>query len=395
MHNFLYTLKVLFHNKMLIFWTFAFPIILGTLFNLAFQDIEKNEKLNIIDIAIVNNSEFINNDFLVNSFLHLSDKNNGEQIFNTIYVDDENDAKKMLQDDEIIGYLYINDEANVIIRNNGIYQTIFNNVVDELLAEEKIVNNISAKNFSESMAEGMVPTEINDFYQKIYADVASELMSDSNATQDISRANLSYTLIEFYTLIAMSCLYGGMLSMVAINYNLPDMGSIGKRISISPKKKGKIIFSSALASYLVILIGLALLFAYTIGILHIDYGSNILLIILLSMVGALAGLSLGIFIAVMIKANDNTKTGILIAITMFGCFLSGMMGVTMKYIVDKNIPIINQLNPAAMITDGFYALYYYDTLDRFYLNIISLLLFAAGLIILSIIHLRRKNYDSI
>ena len=44
-HNFIYSLKVLLKNKMLIFWTFAFPILLGIFFNMAFSDIEKNEKL--------------------------------------------------------------------------------------------------------------------------------------------------------------------------------------------------------------------------------------------------------------------------------------------------------------------------------------------------------------
>ena len=55
LHNFKYSLKTLLRNKGLIFWTFAFPIILGTLFNLAFSDIENKETLDIIDIAIVNN----------------------------------------------------------------------------------------------------------------------------------------------------------------------------------------------------------------------------------------------------------------------------------------------------------------------------------------------------
>ena len=80
---------------------------------------------------------------------------------------------------------------------------------------------------------------------------------------------------------------------------------------------------------------------------------------------------------------------------MLGCFLSGMMGITMKYIVDKNIPIINKLNPASMITDGFYSLYYYDTLDRYWTNIIGLLIFAFTLIAISFISLRRQKYDSI
>lgn len=115
----------------------------------------------------------------------------------------------------------------------------------------------------------------------------------------------------------------------------------------------------------------------------------------LTLYGCLAGLALGIVIAVLVKSNDNVKTGIVISVTMAGCFLSGMMGITMKYIIDKNVPLINRLNPANMITDGLYALYYYDTLDRYFINVASLLVFALVMILLSISGLRRQKYDSI
>jgi len=95
------------------------------------------------------------------------------------------------------------------------------------------------------------------------------------------------------------------------------------------------------------------------------------------------------------KTNEDTKTGIIISITMLGCFFSGMMGITMKYVIDKNIPIINKLNPANMITDGFYALYYYDTLERYYFNLISLFIFAIMCLVLATLSLRRQKYDSI
>ena len=52
-HNFKYTAKTLLGDKMLIFWTFAFPVILGAFFNMAFSDIEDSEKLHVIDIAVV------------------------------------------------------------------------------------------------------------------------------------------------------------------------------------------------------------------------------------------------------------------------------------------------------------------------------------------------------
>lgn len=89
------------------------------------------------------------------------------------------------------------------------------------------------------------------------------------------------------------------------------------------------------------------------------------------------------------------KVGIIIAITMLGSFFSGMMGITMKYIIDTNAPIINNINPASMITDGLYSLYYYETLNRFWINVLGLIAFSAVMVILSWVSLRRQKYDSI
>ena len=111
--------------------------------------------------------------------------------------------------------------------------------------------------------------------------------------------------------------------------------------------------------------------------------------------GSIAGLSLGCVIGTILKTNENAKSGILIGVTMFLSFLSGMMGITMKYVIDKNIPILNMINPAAMITDGFYALYYYGFESRYIFNILSLLIFSLIMLLASSISLRRQKYDSI
>ena len=57
-HNFKYSLKTLLRNRGLLFWTFIFPILLGLFFYMAFSDIEKKEKLDIINIAVIDNEEF-------------------------------------------------------------------------------------------------------------------------------------------------------------------------------------------------------------------------------------------------------------------------------------------------------------------------------------------------
>lgn len=390
--NFKYTLKILFKNKMLIFWTFAFPIILGTLFQMAFSDIEKSESFQVIDIAIVENDSFENNPLFKESFKALGDSKNEDRLFNIQYTSNLEEANKLLDKDKIVGYLLLEERPKVVVKKSGVNQTILKYVTEEIIQQEDIIKTLVENKMMESSLQG---EEINSFYEELYIE-ALEMMNTSRTNiKDTTSDHLSYTMIEFYTLIAMACLYGGILGMVAINQNLANMSSNGKRVAISPVSKMKLVFSSALASYVTQLIGIILLFIYTIVVLKVDYGTHLLQVILLSLAGCFAGLSLGIAISCLVKQGENVKTGIIISVTMVGCFLSGMMGITMKYIIDKNIPILNQINPANMITDGFYSLYYYDTFDRFFKNFIGLIIFSLIMILLSIYSLRRQKYDSI
>ncbi len=390
-HNFKYAFKTLFKNRMLIFWTFAFPIILGTLFNMAFSNIENSEKLDIINIAIINNDDFENNEAFKTSFEELSDENNEDRLFNTQYTTEEK-AKELLDNGEIVGYMKLKEDKPILtFATSGINETIFKYVTEEIEQTSDIIKNLSETETQKQITSG----NYNINYEEIYNKVIELAKEDKVKLKNISNSNLSYTMIEFYTLIAMTCLYGGMLSMVSINQTLANMTNKGKRIAVSPTKKGTIILSSLLASYIAQLIGLAILFVYTLFVLKVDYGDNTSLIILLAMIGSFAGLTLGTFVGTLFKTNENAKTGILIALTMFWCYLSGMMGITMKYVVDKNVPIINKINPASMITDGLYSLYYYDTFDRYWFNIISLLIFAFVLMLISFFSLRRQKYDSI
>lgn len=390
MHNLKYSLKTLFRKKMLIFWTFAFPVILATLFNLAFSDIEKKEKLDIIDIAIVEDEKVTTNEIFKEAFNTLSDEKNEDRLFNTKYVD-ENEAKRLLENNEITGYLLVADEPKIMITSSGINETVFKYVTEEISQTAQIVEKIATSEIQKQMES----RNYNIDYEKIYKEALEIAQENKTNIKDVSKSNLNNSMIEFYTLIAMACLYGGMLGMSALNQVLANMDSTGRRVAVSPISKGKLILSSAIASYITQLIGIAILFAYTVFILKIDYGNNLPLIILLTLAGCLAGLAIGIAVTALLKSNEGVKIGIIISYTMLGSFFSGMMGVTMKYMIDKNIPIINKLNPANMITDGFYSLYYYDTYDRFYFNLISLLIFAFVMIGISIFRLRRQKYDSI
>ena len=383
-----YAFKMLIKDKMLIFWTFAFPLILGTFFYLAFSNIENSEKLSIIPIAIVEDEELTKNSIFKTAFDTLSSPKSDHQLFQTRYTTAE-EAKKLLEDNAIVGYLQLKEqEPQLTFNTNGIDETIFQFVTEEMNQRSQLISHLIEKKISEA-------PEIAPNPEEIYQDVINLVNENNVRVVDRSSEHLSYTQVEFYTLVAMTCLYGGTLSMISINRILANMSPQGKRTSIPPVKKWRLIFSHLLASYFVQLLGLALLFAYTVFILKVDYGEHLPLIVLLAIIGSFCGLTLGMAVGVLFKVNENIKIGILISLTMLGCFLSGMMGITMKYVIDTHLPLLNQLNPASMITDGLYSLYYYETFDRYWANIFHLLMVSVVLIGISIFSLRGQTYDRI
>ncbi len=358
-HNFKYSLKILFKNKGLLFWTFIFPIILGTLFNLAFSNIEKTETFNSIDVAITQN-----NDIYIKNTFDALEKEKVVKIQN----DDLENSKKLLENKKVVGYINNN---TLYINSNGGEETILKSIMDEILINKDI--------YEEYLNNGKFPNNISTNYK----------------ITNVTRKNISYTMIEYYTLIAMAAFYGAAIALTMINYLLPNVSTSGKRINISPAKRGTLLLSSFCASIVVQIIGMVILFFYTIFVLKVDYGDNLIYVFMLTFFGILASLSLGTFLASILKTNSNNKLGILIAITMTLSFFSGMTGITMKYVTDKNMPIINYLNPCNMIVDGLYSLYYYGVNNRFYFNILSLIIFTIVMLFISSGSLRRQKYDSI
>ena len=382
-HKFKYSLLYLLRNKMLIFWTFAFPIVLATFFKMAFSNIEKEETLNISNIAIVNNEDFKNNEIYRETFSSLS-CDNDNKLFDIIYTN-ETSALDLLNSGDIIGYLILDgNEPHVVIKNNGIYQTILTSVVEEIEVNISLINTYITEDLKKYQS-----ININEIKEKI-----NKIINTETEVNDISGKNMSYTMIEYYTVIALACLYGGLLSVASINKEQANIDNVGKRNNVSAVKKSMLVFASLCASFVTELIGVSLLLIYTIFVLKVDYGSTIPYLILSTIAGSLSGLSLGLFVGCL-KVKDGVKTGIMIAISMLACFFSGMMGITMKYIMDTYVPISSYINPAAMLTDSFYCLYYYGGGTRYFVDILLMFVFSVVMILLSINTMRRVKYDSI
>lgn len=378
-HLFFNKLKILLNNKSMLFWSLIFPFVLGTFFQLALGNIDEEFEMEVIPIGVVDNQYYQDNEKLKEVISSLSEENEN-QLFDTTYVD-ETEAKKLLNNEEIAGYIILNENNNpqMVVKTSGINQTIIKSVLDEYLQLSSASSTI-----------------INYNQEVIYNGILESLQNNTNYVVDNSNEKIDFSINYFFTLIAMTCMYGSLIGLEVIKDCEANLSKKGARICMAPVNKFKMILSSLLAGYIIQLVALTLLFLYLIFVFNVNFGNQIFPTLILAMVGCLAGTSLGTFIGVSNKKSEGFKIGVLISVIMACCFFSGMMGVIdIKVYFDETFPLLAKINPVNIITDGLYSLFAYDNLDVYYNCLQRISTFSLLFIVLSFMFIRRKKYDSI
>lgn len=381
MHIFVYNLKSIFRSKESIFWTLLFPIVLAVLFNFAFGNLATSDDFNMINIAVVENSELKSGTAFhsaLGSVSGIDGVSNDDDLFNVTNTTKE-EAEKLLKNWDISGYIYYDNEIKLVVRSSGFNETVMKMFLDEYLKTESTVSNILASN----------PNAINELH--------SDINSRENFLKQvpISSANPDSTIIYFYSLLAMTCLYSalnGLQEVIKIQANLSAKAA---RICISPVHKFRVFLYnlSAAAIYQIAVIFIVLGFISV--VLGVDFGDKTGYIALTCVIGCITGLFFGTFVGAVVKTGEGVKIAILIGGTLLSCFLSGLMIVNMKYIIQQNAPLISYISPANLITDAFYSLYYYDGLSRYFINIAMLGIITAVFCISTCLVLRRQKYASL
>jgi ABC-2 type transport system permease protein len=93
--------------------------------------------------------------------------------------------------------------------------------------------------------------------------------------------------------------------------------------------------------------------------------------------------------------SQGARSGFVMALNMTLCFLSGYIISGIKGILELKAPIINDLNPAAIICDSFYYLNMDTGLERFSGQLLRMGIYTAVFVILGFLLTRRKKYASL
>lgn len=376
MHIFSYRLKCLLRDRMNVFWTLCFPLILATFFNLAFGSLMDEEKFEPVPLAVVQNDTYDNN---LSFKTVLEEVSTGEDRLFDLQVVNLDKADKLLKDGEISAYIVVGDEIELIIRKTGINQSIVKAFLDQYQQTFNATSDILTNN--------------PEAYEKIIAQIGNP--SSYIKEVPISKSEPNTVLNYFYSLIAMACMYGSFWGLREITDIQANLSSRAARINLSPTHKLKTFIINISAATLIQFVEILVLIAYLKYFIKIDFGDKTGFVILTSFVGTVTGITLGAFISALVNTGEGVKIAISLAVSMVGSFFAGMMFDKMKYIVSQKAPIISYINPVNLLADALYSLYYYDGYSRYWLNIGLLCAFIAVFSLGTFLVLRRRKYASI
>lgn len=378
LHIFITRFKCLTRNKELMFWTLVFPLILGTFFNLAFSNLNSAESFNPIDIAVVNDAGYRQNTSFQGAVTAAS--SGDSRIFNLTEAASREEADQLLEDGNIKGYFVADGQVQLFVKSSGLQQSIMKSFADQYQQTAATVEQILRTN-PQALQNGLLQ-ELG-----VQRQIVTEVAASSAAPNNV----LNY----FYSLIAMACLYGSFFGLQEVTDIQADLSARAARINMSPVHKLKAFIAGLSAALVIQFAEILILIAYLAFVLHVDFGPRTGYVLLTAFVGCLLGLSFGSLISAIVKKSEGMKTAILISVTMAGSFLAGMMMLNMKYIIEDKAPILSYLNPVNLLTDAFYALYYYDTMGRYLQNLILLGAFTAVFCLGTYAIIRRRKYASL
>ncbi|WP_291293049.1 ABC transporter permease [Enterococcus sp.] len=384
-HLYLYRLKVLIRNKSLLFWTLIFPVLLGLMFSIAFSEIDQSGKIETIPVGIVSEPlQDTNDEQLAKqaAFVDvLKQIKSGEAPLFSIQEISKQEAEQRLEEGDIAGY-YTFDPSSIqlAIASTGLSQTILKNVMDGFLQTNEKIN--------ELMAIEAPLTE----KQLSALSVGSAFVKEENQNQ-----NMSIKSFYFFTLVAMAILYGFMWGIRNAQDQQANQSSKGIRLSVIPQKKLLVFSANILAGFTVFFTEVLLILSIFHFVYQVDFGQRWQWILLVAALGTLNALLLGNLVGNLLPSMGLAqKEGLGIAVTMTMSFFAGMMGSQeIKYWIDLHVPLLAKLNLVNLISESFYQLYYYRSLEDFYGNLLWLTAFILMISFSNLLFERRVQYVAV
>lgn len=379
LHLFKYRFLQTIRNFPVMFWALLFPIILGTLFYLSFGsaglDSTGESRWDAVKTAVIRDGDASESARAFEEFLTQMD---GEML-DIKDISLESEALDALNEETISGIFYVRDTPSLTVAKNGLNESILTSVLESY--------NQNAAMFAEIARTH--PEKLPDAIEAV-ADYRNTTAEVSLGGKDLN-PNIQY----FFALITYACLSGAFLGVQSSIDGQANISALGARRSITPTHKLTLILIDMAVLFIIHFFNILILCLYVTKALKISLGDDIGSLLLVDFMGSMIGVCLGVAIGCLARISYNLKIGVCVLLTLFPGFLAGLMFGNMKNIIELNCPIINRINPAAVLSDAFYCMGIYNDMERFTRCLVILAVMSILLLTVAFLGIRRERYDSI
>ena len=442
-----YEIRRNFRTKEVIIWMILFPVVLGTLYKFTMGNLGKNNLYSTVPAAVVENEKdqlfhWIMDAMNNGTFSEENDPTNGGEkpLMNLTYTDEAN-AIEMLKNGDVKGIIYIDppdEKAKADPQNQKMAEIMeminqmaadgtltkyldpeSNNYVSYFLNDgtgDFITNTKLSVMFKNNGSDQSMIKRMSDMYMNMqeasrqmasnttmsedgegFGDISKAMSSDVPYIKEmeLTKGDTDSFLIYMYNLIAMVGIFGSMSGLTIAQNLQANLSDQAARRSCSGMPKIKQVLADLLAYYISHSLCVILTVTFITLVLRVNFGDRLPLVYLGGILGGIMGVSFGYFVGAIGKMSYGAKTGIIMALNMTLCFMSGLMVPGIKAMIIKYIPILNDINPVAIVADSFYYLSVDADLTRFWEKMAVVCIITLFFVLFGFLMTRRTKYASL
>lgn len=385
-------LTVLTRKRELFIWSLAFPILLSTMFMLMFANLDDATAFDPVATAVVADAHY-DEATAFSSVIDELGEEGDDQLLDIRTFATVDEARNALTAGEVIGIVSVEADGTpklAVSPDSGglgveqIGRTILDTVMNTYVRNADLLASLAADN----------PLALAD------PDLVEEALTHGNATVQVSLTHSTpvQSVRYYYALLGMAALFCGQVGMLAICETQPNLTPLGARRAIGATSHGKTLVATLAASWAISFACLLVAFLFIRFVVGVDFAGREGMCVVAIAVAALFATSLGTLLGSLPKVGFGVKTGLLTGLTCLLSLFAGLYGEPCMDLADqiaREAPVLAAVNPAKVVTDAFYSLYYYDSLVPFAEKAGILLIMTVVLFAVSALFVRRQRYASL
>lgn len=368
--TFICTVRVQLRRPSELVWVFAFPIILCTIFLFMFSSLSTDGLPEPVRVAVVADDAWDESVFLQVVDALASEDRSGGPLLEVHRTRDSTTAKALVRRGDVIGYYSANAQGGPALT---LASSAPVGTSDAFFEADRSILDTIASSYAQNAA--LVEKTLADD-PSIAADPAA-IERALGISAGIERVRLTHgtpdeTVRYYYALLGMAALMAAEAGVLAVVRLQPAESDLAARVCSSGTSRVAQLTGALLGGWFVSMLALSLAFAYMRLVAGIDFSGRDALCIAGLAAASLLSTAIGALIGVLpLRGGPKAKMGM---VTAFSCLMSlfaGLYGEGAMRLSDnlaRTFPASTWINPARLITDQFYALYYYDSLEPFALR---------------------------